>query len=166
MKLSMRGYATHRGVAYSAVARAVKAGRITLGRDKKIDVAKADKQWEANTTKRGGSDSAVIAKGLPTYAESRAAREAYSALREKQEYEVRANALVQRDQVLKMLQSLIGAARAKLLAMPSSLAPVLAIESTERRCQEILQASIYEALHELSDKRNYRVGDIDLGATA
>jgi hypothetical protein len=166
MKLSMRGYATHRGVAVSAVSRAVREGRIALGRDKKIDVAKADKQWEANTTKRGGSDSSVTAHGLPTYAESRAAREAYAALREKQEYEARASSLLPRDQVLSMIRALIGAARAKLLEIPSSLAPVLAIESTERRCQEILQASIYEALNELSDKRNYRVGDIDLGATA
>lgn len=166
MKLSMRGYATHRGVAVSAVSRAVREGRISLGRDKKIDVAKADKQWEANTTKRGGSDSAVSAGGLPTYAESRAAREAYTALREKLEYEARANSLLPRDQVLKMLQALIGAARAKLLAIPSTLAPVLAIEATERRCQEILQASIYEALNELSDNRNYRVGDINLGASS
>lgn len=166
MKLSMRGYAKHRGVSVQAVSRAVKEGRIKLTRDKKIDVAKADKEWEANTQKQAGSDTAVIATGLPTYAESRAAREAYAALREKQEYELRARTLVPRDQVLKMLQTIIGTARATLLSLPTALAPVLAIESTERKCQEILQASIHEALHELTDSRNYRVGDIDLGAAS
>lgn len=166
MKLSMRQYAIHRGVSVQAVSKAVKEGRIKLGRDKKIDVAKADKEWAANTNTRAGSDPAVAGLEIPTYAESRAAREAYAALREKQLFELEAKTLVPRDQVTKILQAIIATARAKLLAMPNSLAPLVAVENDERKCQTILAAGVREALDELSDQRNYRIGDLDLGTTA
>lgn len=162
----MRQYAQHRGVSVQAVSRAVKEGRIKLGPDKKIDAAKADKQWAESTVTRAGSDPAVITAGIPSYAESRAAREAYAALREKQQYEVELKSLVPRDQVLKMLEAIIGAAKVKLLAMPSTLAPLVAVEQDERKCQQLLMGSVREALEELSDKRNYRIGDLDLGAAS
>lgn len=162
----MRAYAQHRGVSVNAVSLAVKEGRITLGKDRKIDVARADRQWEANTNKRGGSDAAVAAKGLPTYAESRAAREAYAALREKQEYEITAGKLLPRDAVVQMLQAVVGTARAKLLGLPAAMAPLVAAESRPRVCEEILTKGVREVLEELCDRRNYRVGDRDLGATA
>ena len=54
MGVSIRAYARHRGVAENAVRKAIKAGRITPDSNGKIDVAKADAAWEANTdhTKR------------------------------------------------------------------------------------------------------------------
>lgn len=162
----MRQYAIHRGVSVQAVSKAVKQGRIRLTRDKKIDVAKADKEWEANTNTRAGSDFGVKAAGIPSYSESRAAREAYAALREKQLYELEAKALVSRDQVTVMLQSIVSAARAKLLALPNTLAPLVAVEPDERKCQVLLMSGVREALEELSDKRNYRISDFDLGASA
>jgi len=47
--LSIRGYARHKGVTHVAVLKAIKVGRITLRADGKIDSAKADRQWAANT---------------------------------------------------------------------------------------------------------------------
>lgn len=161
----MRQYAIHRGVSVQAVSKAVKEGRIRLTRDKKVDVEKADKDWQANTNTRAGSDSAVGAAGIPTYSESRSAREAYAALREKLAYEVEAKAVIPAEQVTQILQKVISAARAKLLALPNSLAPLVAVEPDERKCQTILMAGVREALDELSDKRNYRSGDFDLGAS-
>ena len=49
MGLSIRAYAQHRGVSHTAVAKAIKAGRISKEPDDTIDPAKADAQWERNT---------------------------------------------------------------------------------------------------------------------
>ena len=49
MGLSRRAYARHRGVAESAVRKAIAAGRITLEPDGTIDPVKADRQWETQT---------------------------------------------------------------------------------------------------------------------
>lgn len=49
MGLSIRAYARHRGVSHTAVAKAIKAGRISVEPDGKIDPAKADAQWARNT---------------------------------------------------------------------------------------------------------------------
>lgn len=45
MGLSIRAYAQHRGVSHTAVAKAIKAGRISKEPDGTIDPAKADAQW-------------------------------------------------------------------------------------------------------------------------
>jgi hypothetical protein len=42
MGLSIRAYAQHRGVSHTAVAKAIKAGRISKEADGTIDPAKAD----------------------------------------------------------------------------------------------------------------------------
>lgn len=49
MGLSIRAYAQHRGVSHTAVAKAIKAGRISVEPDGKIDPAKADAEWARNT---------------------------------------------------------------------------------------------------------------------
>lgn len=49
MGLSIRAYAQHRGVSHTAVAKAIKAGRISKEPDGTIDPAKADTQWARNT---------------------------------------------------------------------------------------------------------------------
>ena len=49
MGLSRRAYARHRGVAESAVRKAIASGRITLEPNGTIDPVKADRQWEAQT---------------------------------------------------------------------------------------------------------------------
>ena len=49
MGLSIRAYAQHRGVSHTAVAKAIKAGRISKEHDGTIDPAEADAQWARNT---------------------------------------------------------------------------------------------------------------------
>lgn len=49
MGLSIRAYAQRRGVSHTAVAKAIKTGRISLNADGSIDAAQADAQWERNT---------------------------------------------------------------------------------------------------------------------
>jgi len=49
MGVSIRAYASRRGVAESTVRKALQAGRITAERDGTIDPDKADAAWKANT---------------------------------------------------------------------------------------------------------------------
>lgn len=48
-RMSVRGYARHRGVSHTAVQKAIRDGRITQRKDGKIDSGRADKQWAAST---------------------------------------------------------------------------------------------------------------------
>ena len=49
MGMSIREYATHRGVSHVAVLKAIKSGRIMKEADGTIDPSKADAAWERNT---------------------------------------------------------------------------------------------------------------------
>ena len=54
-RMSVAGYARHRGVSRQAVYRALAVGRITRDRDGRIDVQATDAQWEETTDPlRGG----------------------------------------------------------------------------------------------------------------
>ena len=48
-RLSIRGYARHRGVSHTAVQKALATGRIVAGEDGRIDPAVADSQWARST---------------------------------------------------------------------------------------------------------------------
>lgn len=48
-RLTLRGYAKHRGCSLGAVQYALKVGRIRRGRDGLIDSGVADRQWKART---------------------------------------------------------------------------------------------------------------------
>lgn len=117
--ISFRQYAKHRGVSPEAVSKAVESGRIsTVNQDGKrlIDPARADEEWAANTqsTKRHVPTKAEKAEGktkpdvqeepgkplgAPSYAQSRAIREAYAARLEKLEYEEKIGKLISIDTV-------------------------------------------------------------------
>ena len=47
--MSQRAYARHRGVALSAVQKAIETGRISKQPDGQIDSEQADVEWEQNT---------------------------------------------------------------------------------------------------------------------
>src|SRR3989304_739104 len=66
--ISLRAYAKHRGVSLPAVQKAIRAGRITTTPAGKIDSARADADWERNTTPptmRADSGSRPAARSLP-----------------------------------------------------------------------------------------------------
>jgi phage terminase Nu1 subunit (DNA packaging protein) len=50
----------------------------------------------------------------------------------------------------KAWSQMVGAARAKLLSIPTKLAPLLAVETSELVCQAAIEAAVHEALTELS----------------
>ena len=48
-RLTIRGYARHRGVSHTAVRKALAAGRITAGPDGSIDPVLADQEWQESS---------------------------------------------------------------------------------------------------------------------
>lgn len=60
MGISMRAYARLRGVAHSAVQKAIRSGRITREPDGSIDPKRADAEWAANTRPASVSTDSIV----------------------------------------------------------------------------------------------------------
>jgi hypothetical protein len=110
---SLRGYAKHRGVSLKAVQKAIESGRIHTTADGKIDVEQADAEWARNTgpkVRRSSGEPKTppprseearhesLPAG-PSYAQSRAIREAYEARLAKLTYEERIKKLINADEM-------------------------------------------------------------------
>ena len=180
MGLSIRAYAQHRGVSHTAVAKAIKAGRISKEADGTIDPAKADAQWVRNTlpsqnlntsAKKPASKVAtppvstpvatVSSRELPPpletgrisapdYQTSRAIREAYAARLAKLEYEERTAKLISSDEVEMRTFNLARRLRDRMQTLPRRLAAALAAEQDPRVIEQRLDDEIRQALEELS----------------
>jgi len=162
--LTMRQYAIHRGVSANAVSKAVKQGRITCSRNENgyamIDAVVADKQWSENSGHSrmyGNGDGAPPGpqskpaeeerKG-PSYAQSRAAREAYQARLTKLEYEELIGKLVNADEVRSKWIHLAGLIRTKVTGIPSKAKQRISDLSTENYL--VLESLVREALEDLA----------------
>ncbi len=104
--LSQRAYARYRGTSLSTVQKAIHSGRVTVLPDGRIDADTADREWEANTKKRGPvmgarrqPDDDGDAFGAAQYTKARAVREHYQARLAKIEYEEKVGSLVSKDEV-------------------------------------------------------------------
>ena len=180
MGLSIRAYAQHRGVSHTAVAKAIKAGRISVEPDGKIDPAKADAQWARNTLPSqnlnpGASKSAPkvatppvstpvstrevqppleTRAAAPDYQTSRAIREAYAARLAKLEFEERTGKLLNADEVKVKHFNLARLLRDRIQQIPRKLAPqivaAVVAQPDQRVVEDLLMEAIREALEELS----------------
>ncbi len=180
MGLSIRAYAQHRGVSHTAVAKAIKAGRISKEPDGTIDPAKADAQWARNTLPSQNLNtgapkpaakvatppvSTPVATGssrelqppvetgrisAPDYQTSRAIREAYAARLAKLEYEERTAKLISSDEVEMRTFNLARRLRDRMQTLPRRLAAALAAEQDPRVIEQRLDEEIRQALEELS----------------
>ncbi len=104
--MSLRAYARYRGTSLSTVQKAITSGRIPVLADGRIDPEVADREWEANTHKRGPVMGARIQSedegdsfGVAQYTKARAVREHYQARLAKIEYEEKVGSLVSKDEV-------------------------------------------------------------------
>ena len=180
MGLSIRAYAQHRGVSHTAVAKAIKAGRISKEPDGTIDPAKADAQWARNTlpsqnlntgaakpaakvaTPPVSTPVATVSSrelpppletgriSAPDYQTSRAIREAYAARLAKLEYEERTAKLISSDEVEMRTFNLARRLRDRMQTIPRRLAAALAAEQDPRVIEQRLDDEIRQALEELS----------------
>lgn len=180
MGLSIRAYAQHRGVSHTAVAKAIKAGRISKEPDGTIDPAKADTQWERNTLPSQTLDTgaskltqkvATLAVSTPVssreaqapletraaapdYQTSRAIREAYAARLAKLEFEERTGKLLNADEVKVKQFNLARLLRDRIQQIPRKVAPqivaAVVVQPDQRVVEDLLMEAIREALEELS----------------
>lgn len=95
-------YARTAGVTRQAVSKAVKAGRIKT-KGGKIDPDQADRDWKANSRESmppaSTSSPGATSPGIPSYADSRAIREAFNARLARLDFEERNGKLLRRDEV-------------------------------------------------------------------
>ncbi|MBM3203469.1 hypothetical protein FJZ55_06155 [Candidatus Woesearchaeota archaeon] len=180
MGLSIRAYAQHRGVSHTAVAKAIKAGRISKEPDGTIDLAKADTQWERNTLPSQSLDKGAskpthnvatpavstsassrevqapleARAAAPDYQTSRAIREAYAARLAKLEFEERTGKLLNADEVKVKHFNLARLLRDRIQQIPRKLAPqivaAVVAQPDQRVVEDLLMDAIREALEELS----------------
>ena len=178
MGLSIRAYAQHRGVSHTAVAKAIKAGRISVEPDGKIDPAKADAQWARNTLpsqslNTGAAKPAAkvatppvstsVATGssrelqppvetgrisAPDYQTSRAIREAYAARLAKLEFEERTGKLLNADEVKVKHFNLARLLRDRIQQIPRKLAPQIVAAVVAQPDQRVVEDLLMEAIRE------------------
>lgn len=168
--LSLRGYAKHRGVAMSAVQKAIQSGRIATTPDGKINSDAADAEWKANTRpqhRRNPVAASVPARasfspgaepgrtessgaGGLDYSRARAVRENYLARLAKMEYEEKTAKLVSSDEVRVAAFSRARTVRDNLLNIPDRLAATVAAETDAATVHQLLTEEIRKALDELT----------------
>ena len=160
--MSLRQYAKHRGVALSAVQKAIQSGRIRTLADGKVDSDTADAEWQKNTKAHAPpvvrradpeeDDGAIF--GASQYTKARAVREHYQARLAKIEYEERTGKLVSKDEVQVAAFNKFRQFRDHMLNIPDRLAAILAAETESAKCYEILATEIRKALNEFADSNN------------
>jgi hypothetical protein len=154
--LSQRAYARHRGMALSAVQKAISSGRISTLPDGRIDPDAADREWEANTKARPPAvrrqpDDDQDAFGAAQYSKARAVREHYQARLAKIDYEERIGNLVSKDEVQVAAFNTHRVIRDAMLNIPDRVAAMLAAETDEAKCHEVLTTEIRKALNDFAD---------------
>lgn len=148
MRLSIRGYARHRGVSHVAVKKAIDTGRMSLDADGKIDPEKADREWAQNTlqpkvpakkrvpvtavkavrTAVGDSPSPNNAGRSTTLLHAKTASEVVKAQLGKVRLSQMKGELVDRSQAIAHVFALARAERDALLNWPAQIAADLAAE--------------------------------------
>ena len=167
--MSLRAYAKHRGVAMSAVQKAIRTGRITTTTDGKIDPAQGDAEWKQNTAPRprhrksitpgrtAGRTSlqvpqpALDPSSVGGYATARAVREQYLARITKIHHDQLAGKLVSRDEVAVEEFNEKRIIRDGVLNIADRVAAQLAAETDEKKVHEILTTELRNALNGIAD---------------
>jgi hypothetical protein len=167
MGLSITEYARHRGVSHVAVLKAIKAGRITKGTDGTIDPALADASWQQKThpvPRQPAPQSQSYASapehvvespsansGGPSYAQSRAIKEAYHARLAKLAYEEKSATLVRADKVKVSWFNALRVLRDRVLNLPDRLSPLLAAEIDPKIIHDLLDSELRQILNDAAD---------------
>lgn len=168
MKLSISAYARHRGVSHVAVLKAIKTGRIEKEQDGTIDSEKADAAWGRNSnpspkrkTERDvappterpteNSPGPPIINSGPSFAQSRAVREAYNARLAKLSYEEKSGTLIKVDMVKVAWFNTLRVLRDRILGFPDRMAPVLSAESDPKVIRDLLEKELRQVLTDAAD---------------
>lgn len=179
---SLRTYAKSRDISHEAVRQAIKSGRLkksivyVKGEPKIGDEALADQEWAANTDQskprnritgdpkhRRGKDEPMQAMANdagaensgrgPSYAQSRAIREAYAARLEKIAYEKETGKLVNADAARVAIFNTARKARDMLMAVPDRVAPLVVGQMDAHEIHRILTDEVRRIAAEIAKMR-------------
>ncbi len=162
MELSGREYAKHRGVSEAAVRKAINNGRISKNKNGKIDPQKADSEWNKNTdpaqvkittpTEKPDYSQNSASNNLsgPSYQQSRAIKEAYSAKLLRLQFEKESKKLIAVDDVKVAAFNVARMTRDRILNIPDRVIPQLVGKTNIFEMKEILKTELVKALEELS----------------
>ncbi len=162
MELSIRAYARHRSVTEAAVRKAIRQGRVSKGKNGKINPKTADKEWGQNTDpaqikavfteeKPDYSQNSIpnSANG-PSYQQSRAIKEAYGAKLLRLQFEKESKKLISIDDVKVSAFNAARMTRDRILNIPDRVIPQLVGKTNIFEMKEILKAELIKALEEIS----------------
>lgn len=136
-KMTQSEYARYRGISRQHVSRLVKLGAIQLDKAGKIDSKAADRSLDVG----GGTKE--------SFYDARARKEAALASLRELELQVKKGEYFEAESVIKLWECHIMDCRARLLALPVRLAPVVFTLRSIPEVKEVIQSGIYEALNEL-----------------
>ena len=175
MGISIRAYGRHRGVSDTAVRKAIATGRISALPDGTIDAARADADWDANTTRAElagpgaaprpararaaaafGEEYASSPTSAPTgnsYAQARTANEVLKAQHHKLRIAQLRGELIDRQQAIGQVFALARAERDAWLNWPARISSMLAAElGIDPHAMHVaLEREVRQHLSELGD---------------
>lgn len=165
--LSIREYARHRraaglkGGTPSAVHKAIVSGRIKRDENGLIDQSVADGAWDAATgearalpqriAQQPAVDGSNRQPAAPSYAASRAIREAYAARMAKIAYEEKIGSVVSAESVKDAAFNCARETRRAILDVPCRLSELLAAETNPAAIESLLTKELIAALDSLSN---------------
>jgi hypothetical protein len=165
--MGVREYARRRDVRHSSVQEAINSGRIAsaVRKDAKgnprIDAEAADKLWQENTDpaeQRGvhasseeAAERPVSRSRGPSYAESRAIREAYEARLCKLQFDKAMGDLLPRAEIETSTFRVMRASRDAMLSLPDRLSAEVASMSDERQVHARISKEVEAIQAELAD---------------
>ena len=167
--MNLLQYAQDRGVEYTQLSKWAGQGRFSgdaLRKEKRnwvvVDPQELDRQVAAAKAPdrggRGGApaiDQALVqqqnqAAAIPSFAQSRAIREAYAARLTRLEFDQRSGKLVDKAELKMKLARLHMAVRDALRTIPDRVAPIVAAENDQAKIHSMLLLEIGQALEGLS----------------
>ena len=158
MGLSIRKYATLRGVTEGAVRKAISSGRITPNEDGTIDVDRADREWEENTDEAKQNlmvaiDNHTPKKDANSYTKIKTAHELYKAQLTQLALQEKKGQLIQKEMVKAQVLQLSRQVRDSWMNWPSRVSALMAAELNieEHQLHVILERYVREHLNDIGD---------------
>ena len=168
--MNLRKYAEDRKVEYTQLSKWAGQGRFSsdaLRKDGRLWVVVEPQELDrqiaaAKAPDRGGRDGGPAidqallqqqnrAAAIPSFAQSRAIREAYAARLTRLEYDQRSAKLVDKNELKMRLAKLHMALRDSLRTIPDRVAPIVAAETDQAKIHAMLLKEIGQALESLSN---------------
>jgi len=160
MGLSIRKYATLRGVTEGAVRKAIKTGRITPNDDGTIDVDRADQEWKENTDEAkintglsAMAENVPAVNGKPSFAKIKTAHELYKAQLTQLALQEKKGQLINKDQVKAQVYKLGRQVRDSWMNWPARVSATMAAELgvDEHALHQALERYVREHLNDIGE---------------